>query len=700
MFVACCVWTIKQAAEALEAQSTWMSWPSPMSEGRSDAAPEGHRQALRCGAWPSPLSAERAAVGAVSLAYAGVAQGRLHWIEGRPAEQGRSVLVAQGAQGFAADVLGADVNLRSRVHEYGGTPWVAVGDRLVYSAFADQRMRARSADGSERLLTPPGCRYADGHAGADGRTLVVVREDHRGGGEARNTVVLLDLDRPEDDGRVLFGDSDFVAWPRRDSTGRRLAFVAWDHPAMPWDDTRLLAGRLDTAGEAVLNDLQRVAGGPGESVAEPQWGDDGALYFLSDRSGWSNLYRWTPQPGGGRTEAMTTFADAEIGGPLWNLGQQSYALIGDGRALLRVGRGTVDSLCLLDLASGQTTALPLPFVGFGSVGLLDAHTAFTVAAPADGLPVLITIDLRSGRHQVVRAAGEAPLPAAYVSAAQAIEFATAPGPGGELRTAHAWFYPPQHPGHWPAGGEAPPLVVMLHGGPTSHAGPAFKVGVQFWTSRGFAVVDVNYGGSSGYGRAYRERLRGQWGVVDLQDAVAAVDHLAATGRVDGARVAIRGGSAGGFTVLSALAFTRRFAAGINYYGVADLETLATDTHKFESRYLDSLVAPLPGGQVIYRARSPVQHMAQCRAALITFQGSDDRAVPPQQSRDIVAAARDAGCPVAYLEFAGEGHGFRQGPNIVRALQSELVFLGRVFGHLPAEALPSLSIDNEAALPKP
>ena len=234
---------------------------------------------------------------------------------------------------------------------------------------------------------------------------------------------------------------------------------------------------------------------------------------------------------------------------------------------------------------------------------------------------------------------------------------------------------------------------MLHGGPTSHVSPAFKVGVQFWTSRGFAVVDINYGGSTGYGRAYRERLNGQWGVVDLADAVAAVDHLAASGRVDGARVAIRGSSAGGFTVLCGLAFTQRFAAGINYYGVADLETLATDTHKFEARYLDRLVAPLPAGRAVYRARSPVHHMGQCRAALLTLQGSDDKAVPPQQSRDIVAAARAAGCAVAYLEFAGEGHGFRQGQNIVRGLQAELAFLGRVFGYTPAEALPTIHIDN-------
>lgn len=664
-------------------------------------------QALRCGTWPSPLTPEQAAVGAVSLAHAGVAQGRLHWVEGRPAEQGRSVLMACGAVGAARetsdDCLAAEVverlapgaNVRSRVHEYGGMPWAAVGAQLVYSDFVDQRLRVRSADGRERQLTPPGCRYADGHASPDGRTLVAVREDHRGDGQARNTVVLLDLDRPEDEGRLLFADSDFVAWPRLSADGRCLALVAWDHPAMPWDDTRLLVGTL---ADGALTGVQVVAGGPGESVAEPQWAADGALYFLSDRSGWANLYRWTPQPGGGRTDALTTFVDAEIGGPLWSLGQQSYALTGNGRALLRVSRGTVDTLCLLDLASGRLTPLPLPYVGFGPVGLLDERTAFTVAAAADGLPALITVDLHDGRHQVVRAAGEAPLPVAHVSAAQAIEFSTAPGPGGAPRTAHAWYYPPQHPGHRPADGELPPLIVMLHGGPTAHAGPAFKVGVQFWTSRGFAVVDVNYGGSSGYGRAYRERLRGQWGVVDLQDAVAAVDHLAASGRVDGARVAIRGGSAGGFTVLSALAFTRRFAAGINYFGVADLDTLAADTHKFESRYLDSLVAPLPAGRAVYRARSPAQHMAQCRAALITFQGSDDRAVPPQQSRNIVAAARAAGCPVAYLEFAGEGHGFRQGPNIVRALQSELVFLGRVFGHRPAEALPPLAIDNDSALP--
>ena len=673
-------------------------------------------QTLPCGSWPSPLSPGLAAAGAVSLAYPGVAQGRLAWIEGRPTEQGRSVLMVRATgpngpnapAGDITELLGADANVRSRVHEYGGLPWAAVGDRLVFVQFATQQLQVLAADGSVGTLTPPGCRYADFQGAATGHTLVCVREDHRAAGEARNAVVMIDLDQPGDAGRVLAGDSDFVAWPRLKPDGRRLAWVAWDHPAMPWDDTRLLVGDLvaegdnpagvrhaggqGTAGQDALSGVQLVAGGPGESVLEPQWAADGSLYFLSDRSGWWNLYRWQD----GAVAAVTTL-NAEIGGPLWNLGMQSYALIGDGRALLKVNRGSADSLWLLDLHSLALAPLALPFVAFGSIGVLAAGQAYALAAPADGLPALITINLGNGSFETVRPAGEAPIPPEAVSLAQAIEFSTAPGPGGEPRTAHAWFYPPRHPAFIPLADETPPLIVMMHGGPTSQVGPAFKVGVQFWTSRGFAVVDVNYGGSSGYGRDYRNRLRGQWGVVDLQDAVAAVDHLAATGAVDGRRVAIRGGSAGGFTVLSALAFTQRFAAGINYYGVADLETLAADTHKFEARYLDSLVAPLPAGQAVYRARSPVHHMAACHAALITFQGSDDRAVPPQQSRAIVDAARTAGCPVAYLEFAGEGHGFRQGPNIVRALEAELVFLGQVFDFMPAGELPALAIDNAAAL---
>jgi dipeptidyl aminopeptidase/acylaminoacyl peptidase len=673
-----------------------------------------HDRGLPCGTWPSPLSPERCAAGATSLAFAGAHAGTLMWVEGRPAEKGRSVLMGwtRGAveaplpchadeapqPSHAFEVLPPGSDVRSRVHEYGGLPWCAAGERLVYSDAADQRLRVREADGSVRVLSPEGCRYADACALPDARFVVAVREDHRPvqagqAREPRNEVVLLDLSAAEDEGRVLWGGSDFVAWPRPSPDGTLLAFVTWNHPDMPWDATRLVVGRFE---DGQLVDAGVVAGGPGESVLEPWWDVQGTLHALSDRTGWWNLYRFpitathaavSGDPLGGPTplaepQALTTL-EAEVGGPLWQLGMSSYVLLPGGGALLRVSQGGRESLARLDGTTRTFTPLNLPYVAFSSLGLLDAHTAFAIAAGPLTLPALITIDLREPasqtRHHVVRTAGSAPLPEADISMGEALTFPTAPGPAGEARGAHAWFYPPRLTGCRPRPGERPPLIVLLHGGPTALALPALKVNVQFWTSRGFAVVDVNYGGSTGYGRAYRERLAGQWGVVDLQDACAAVDHLVAEGRVDPQRIAIRGGSAGGFTVLSALAFTRRFAAGINYYGVADLESLAADTHKFEARYLDRLVAPLPEGREVYRARSPLHHMAGCHGALLTLQGSEDRAVPPQQSRAIVAAARAAGCRVEYLEFEGEGHGFRQQANIVRGMQAELAFLGEVFG---------------------
>ncbi len=648
-----------------------------------------------CGAWPSPLSPERAAAGAASLSSPALVHGLPHWLEGRPAEGGRNVLVALGPDGVVRDVLGPDANVRSRVHEYGGLSWAAVGTRLVFAQFNDQKLRVLQPGGTAHTLTPPGCRYADLCAAPDGHTLLAVREDHRGPGEAVNTVVRLDTRRASDEGELLFGGSDFVAWPRLSPCGQYAAVVAWNHPHMPWDETQLWVADV-SPGRAPH--WQAVAGGAEEAVMEPQWADDGSLVFLTDRNGCWNLARWHPASGG--TPLLTHFTDAEVGAPLWQLGQRSYLLLGGGRVLLRLSRNTVDQLLLLDLHTLQTTPLPLPFVALSSLAPGLPGQALVVGAAVDDLPVLVSVDTTSGQHQVLRRAGVAPLAADAVSHGQAICFPTAPAPPGDGRQApeaHAWFYPPHLPGCSVPAGQAPPLVVLLHGGPTSHSKPAFNVGVQFWTSRGFAVVDVNYGGSSGYGRAYRNRLRGQWGVVDLQDVVAAVDTLVARGWVDGARVAIRGGSAGGYSVLCGLAFTTRFAAGINYYGVADLEALVRDTHKFESRYLDSLVAPLPAGRAIYQQRSPVLHMHRCHGALLTLQGSDDKAVPPQQSRAIVQAARAAGCAVAYVEFEGEGHGFRKADNLVRAMQLELAFLGRVFCFTPADAVPPLELHNEAAL---
>lgn len=643
----------------------------------------------RHGAWASPLSAQQLATASTAIGQARAHAGRLYWTESRPAEGGRIALLVLDDHGRAGEITPTGFSVRTRVHEYGGLAFVHAGGRLLFANDADQRLYLLVDGERPQPLTPPGLRYADGAATADGRRAYFVREDHRAAGEPRNEIVAIDPAGAAA-GTVLFGDSDFVAFPRPSPDGKRLAFIAWNHPQMPWDATQLHVGRL--LGDELL-DLQVVAGSAAESVIEPRWDADGTLYFLSDGSGWWNLYRWRD----GEVSAVAPMAAellaAETGGPLWQLGQSSYALTGDGRALVCVCRKARDELALIDLATGSVTPVPLPFVAYGSIGMLDARTAIAGAGAEDDLPVLITIDLESRRHRVVRRTAEPPLPAAFVSRAEAIEFPTAAGADGAPRTAHAFFYPPRNPGYIAPPGAKPPLLVELHGGPTGHRPPTFSLHRHFWTTRGFAVVDVNYGGSSGFGRAYRERLRGQWGVVDLADAIAAVRHLVAAGRVDPQRVVIRGGSAGGFTVLSVLAFSDVFAAGINYYGVADLEALAADTHKFESRYLDSLVAPLPQGREIYRARSPIHHLEGMNSALLTFQGAEDKAVPPAQSRAIVAAVRARGRPVAYLEFEGEQHGFRRAENITRALEAEIYFLGRVLGYAPADAVEPIQIDN-------
>ncbi len=633
------------------------------------------------GAWSSPLSAATLGSAALGLSYVTALEGRLYWVEARPAERGRNVLMCAEPGGEPSDLTPAPFNARTRVHEYGGRPYVAAGPLVLASRFDDQQLYAVPGG---KALTPTGYRYADGASDASG-VVYFVREDHTGLGEAVNTIVALDPRAPSA-GRVLFASSDFVAHPRPSGDGR-LAFMAWDHPNMPWDDTRIVVGRITSAG---LVDQVVVAGeAGGESVLEPAWDADGSLCFLSDRMGTWGLYRWRE----GRTTCVLALDDAELGGPLWVLGLTTYALTGDGRALVRANAGGDHRLGIVELATGVVRWLVLPFVAFDSVGVLDARTGFAVASSPDGPSALITFDLANGAYRMVRRAGPVLLASEFVSRGEPIAFPTAPGREGASRQSHAFFHPPCNPHFTGPAGVRPPLIVLLHGGPTSNATRALSLPIQYWTTRGFAVVNVNYGGSTGFGRAYRERLRGQWGVVDLQDAVAAVDFLAASGRADGTRVAIRGGSAGGFTVLAGLAFTRRFAVGINYFGVADLEMLAADTHKFESRYLDTLVAPLPEGRAVYRARSPIHHLESMDAALITFQGDEDKAVPPEQSRRIVEAMRARGQPVAYIEFKGEQHGFRDARNIARALEAELYFLGRIFSFSPVDALEPLPIDN-------
>src|SRR6185312_6491290 len=577
-----------------------------------------------CGTWRSPIAVADLARSAISLDDLQVAGGTPYWIESRPTEGGRHVIVTPDragayrgeplASGDIVECTPAGFNARTRVHEYGGRPYTVARDGTLYfSHFPDQRLHAQRPGTAPLPITPRGFRYADYALDPAGAHLYCVREDHSAGGEPKNAIVVLDLaaGSPEAStssaGTVLYAGSDFVAYPRVSADGRHLAWIAWNHPDMPWDATTLHVAELTPAG---LANQRQIAGGPDESVLEPRWGAEGVLYFVSDRSGWWNLYRWGSN---GRVEAALTL-DAEIGGPLWTLGESSYALTGDGRAVVRCTRNAVDRLGVVALGERVRNAavefLDLPFVSFSNIQMLDETTAIAIAASRTAEPAVVAIDLASGAHQLLREPGTLELDAAWVSSAEPIEYA---GAGGQ--PAHAFYYAPRNPDFLPLEGEKPPLVVKAHGGPTDHSGPHFNLGTQFWTSRGFAVLDVNYGGSSGYGRAYRERLNGNWGVVDVADVVAAVEHLGKGGLIDPARTAIRGGSAGGFTVLAALAFHDVFRAGADYFGVSDLEALARDTHKFESRYLDRLVAPLPQGTAIYEARAPIRHLEAFHAPL-------------------------------------------------------------------------------------
>ena len=628
------------------------------------------------GTWRSPISAADLARSAISLNYLQVAGGVPHWVESRPAEGGRYVIVAPAANGEVKELTPPGFNVRTRVHEYGGTPYTLSRGAIYFSNFSDQRLHVQRPGQAPVPLTPEGYRYAECAATAGSR-LFCVREDHTGSGEPKNAIVALDA-AGSGAGTVLFGGSDFVADPRVSPDGRRIAWIAWNHPDMPWDTTTLHVADLTDTG---LSGITSIAGGSRESVLEPRWDADGTLYFISDRSNWWNLYRYRDN----RVEPVFSM-EAELASPLWTLGQSNYALTGDGRVIVRYGVGARDRLGVVSLQSGELAPLDLPFVGLSNVQFVSPNAAMAIAASPTEEAAVVTIDLSTASHRVLRAPGLLKLDTPFLSIAEPIEFPTAGG-----LTAHAFYYPPTNPEFTGAPGEKPPLVVKVHGGPTSHSKPELAMATQYWTSRGFALLDVNHGGSSGFGRKYRERLNGNWGIVDVGDVVAAVKYLVDAGRVDGNRIAIRGGSAGGFTVLAALAFHDVFKAGANYYGVSDLEALARDTHKFESRYLDRLVAPLPQGRASYAARAPIRHLEKFKAALITFQGAEDKVVPPDQSRAIVAALKSRGVPVAYIEFEGEQHGFRKADSIVRSLESELVFYGQVFGFTPAGPLPPVEL---------
>ena len=627
------------------------------------------------GAWRSPVTAASLAQGAIGLADLRAVDGRLYWIETRPEEGGRQVVMtlADGVRQLTPEGF----NARTRVHEYGGAPFVVAPDGLWFSHFRDQRLYRQSGGTAPEPMTPEGYRFADA-VPAPGGELIAVREDHTDPANVRNAVVRLS-GRSGDPGELLFGVSDFVASPRVSPDGKRFAWIAWDFPAMPWDATRLYVADLGATG---LENRRQVAGGQAISVIEPKWADDGTLVWLSDESGFWNLY----DDRGGAPRPILPRA-AEFGGPTWTLGGSHYAVIGE-RIVAAAQEGGRHSLFAIDPVAGTAEPLATAFAALGSICALDATRIAAIGYSAAQTAAVVVIDMATGACEVVRRPSPVSLRMDDVSVAEPISF---PSAGG--RTAHALYYPPANADFRGPAGEKPPLIVQAHGGPTGSASSAFSLGIQYWTSRGFAVVDVDYGGSSGYGRAYRNLLDGQWGVVDVEDVIAAARNLADAGRVDPARIAIHGGSAGGFTVLAALAQSDVFSAGGDFYGVADLEALARDTHKFESRYLDGLIGPWPEAKAVYEARSPIHHLDRFRTPLLILQGADDPIVPPNQAHMIRDALRSRGVPVACIEFKGEGHGFRRAENIIRAKEAELDFYGQVFGFQPADEIEAVEIAN-------
>jgi len=630
------------------------------------------------GAWSSPISAAILAKGAVAVSGLRATGGRLYWLESRPQEGGRQVLMTSDGSAVARQLTPEGFNVRTRVHEYGGAPYVVAGESIWFANFVDQRLWVQRGGAAPAPLTAPGYRWSD-LVSAPGGGLIGVREDHTDRTNVRNAIVSLSGDAG-DSGDVLFVESDFVAYPRVSRDGDRLAWMAWDHPNMPWDDTRLLLADLRPGG---LKNIQMLAGAPGESVLEPQWGAAGELYYTSDRSGFWNLYVRR-----GEETVPLLPMDAEFADPLWQLGQANYALMDDGAVVARHADSEGWRMVVIDPAGGAARHIRLPFTHLGALLRLDDRRVALIAASGAETAAVITVDVASAEVTLISRPSPTSLDPRYISRAEAISFPTAGG-----RTAHGLYYAPANGDFAAPPGEAPPLIVQVHGGPTSQASSAFSLANQFWTSRGFALVDVNYGGSSGYGRAYRKQLEGAWGVVDVEDVIAAAGHLARAGLADPERVAIHGGSAGGFTVLAALSQSDVFKAGANFYGVADLAALARDTHKFESRYLDSLVGPWPEARATYEARSALHHLDGFYAPLIIFQGADDPVVPPNQSRMILEALRERQRPVAYLEFAGESHGFRRAETLIATKEAELYFLGRIFGFAPAGPLPEIAIEN-------
>ncbi|WP_426324790.1 alpha/beta hydrolase family protein [Microbacterium sp. E-13] len=637
---------------------------------------------LPYGSWPSPISAREVSAASPRLEGASFVgtDGEVWWGESVPHEDGRSAVRRRTPSGAVVDVLPAPWSARSRVHEYGGGSWTADDDGVLYFVEkADQRIWRKAPGALPRPLTPEAGDVRYGGLSLQHGRLLAVREDHRRGRTPVRDIVEVALERAGSTEAAppasLVGSSDFVAHPALSPDGTHLAWIAWDHPDMAWDRAELRVGRLD---DGVVAEWTSVAGGT-SSPLQPQWADDDDLVYADDPSGRWNLWRLR-LTADLRHEPIAD-VDADTGGPLWVLGTRWFTLLDDGR-IVAVRTNGSDQLVVLDGGEDR----PLSIDAVTRLSIEGARgTRVLVSGAGSGGAGLWEIDVDEPGAARLIVGGAAPWGEQWMPRSRAV---TVPGPHGPV---HAFDYPPTNPGAIGPEDERPPYVVFVHGGPTDHVGGAASGKIAYFTSRGIGVLDVNYGGSSGYGRAYRERLLGEWGVVDVDDVVAAARGLADSGAADRDRLAIAGGSAGGWTVLCALTNSDAFGAGISRYGVADLRKLAADTHDFEASYLDGMVGPLPAAEALYAERSPLSHLDRLRTPLLIEQGLDDRVVPPSQSEAVRDALARNGVPHAYLAFEGEGHGFRSAETQVRTLEAELAFLGQVFG-FDTPGVPPLDLD--------
>lgn len=620
------------------------------------------------GSWKSPITADLIVSESVGLGDMAVDGEDIYWLEIRPSEDGRYVIVRQAPDGSRTDLNPPPFNARTKVHEYGGGSYSVLKKTLFFSNFSDGRVYKLDRENTApKPITPidNDLRYADFEISSNGKQIIAVREDHSKSGEPVNTLVSIDPEKVSS-GTIISSGADFYSTPTLNPDGSQLAWIQWNHPNMPWDTTELWSADITRDGQ--LTNRLKLREREGESVCHPAWSPSGVLHYISDESGWWNIYELKD----GERKNLTPI-EAEFTQPQWGLGARYYGFTTDNKIICAMNQRGYWSLAILDSSTRKLEKVTAPFTEINRSGIKVSKDRVVINAGSSDVPHSIYHYTYNGELTEIKRSDELKISSNNFSKPEFVEFPTTDG-----LTAYGFFYPPWNPSFQGIKGELPPLLVLSHGGPTGSATTTLDLQKQFWTSRGFGVLDVNYGGSTGYGTSYRKKLNGKWGIVDVDDCINGTKFLMARGDADSDRLAIRGSSAGGYTTLAALTFTNMFHAGASYYGVSDLSALARETHKFESRYLDSMVGPYPEMKTVYEDRSPLFHTELLSCPVILFQGLEDKIVLPNQAEMMVDELKAKGMTVAYISFKDEQHGFRKSENIKRALQAELYFYSRVF----------------------